>query len=257
MGGGHHHHDSHHLLVAHDSAVHRVDPRVKLVALIVFVIAVAVTPRRDVWAFLLDAALLGVVATVARIPIVLIARRVLVVAPFLAVAAIVPFIGDGPRADLGPFQVSTDGLWAGWSIAAKAVLGATASILLTATTPIPGILVGMTRLRVPRPVVAIIAFMIRYLDLIADQFHRMRQAMTARGHDPRWLWQARPIAAAAGTLFVRTYERGERIHQAMVARGFSGHMPDPEPEPVRASRWLTALTPSAIAAAAAITAIVR
>jgi cobalt/nickel transport system permease protein len=257
MGGGHHRHDAHQLVVERDSRVHRLDARIKLVALVVFVVAVSITPRRSVWVFVLDAALLGLVATAARVPASLIARRVVVVAPFLAVAAIVPFIGDGARTQVGPFPLSTDGLWAGWGIAAKAILGATASILLTATTPIPTILAGMTRLRVPRPIAAIVAFMIRYLDLIADQLHRMRRAMVARGHDPRWLWQARPLAAAAGTVFVRTYERGERVHQAMLARGFTGHMPDPDPTPVPVHRWLAGLAPSAIAATAAITALVR
>lgn len=257
MGGGHHHHDTHHLLVTRDSPVHRLAPHIKLVALVVFVTAVAVTPRYAVWAFALDASLLAVITAVARVPVAVIARRVIVVAPFLTVAAIVPFIGEGPRTDLGPLELSTDGLWAAWNIATKAVLGATASILLTATTLIPEILTGLTRLRVPRPVVAIVAFMIRYLDLIADQLQRMRQAMTARGHDPRWLWQARPIAAAAGTLFVRTYERGERVHHAMLARGFTGHMPDPDPRPSRPGQWLVALAAPAIAVTATVTALAR
>lgn len=246
-----------HLALATSSPVHRTAPQVKLVALVWFVSAVAVTPRHAVWAFAVHAALLVTIAAVAHVPATLIARRVLVVAPFLLVAAIVPFIGEGPRTTVGPLELSTDGMWAAWNIAAKALLGATASIILTATTPIPDILTGMTRLHIPRPVVAIIAFMIRYLDLIADQLDRMRTAMTARGHDPRWLWQARPIAAAAGTLFVRTYERGERIHHAMLARGFSGHMPDPDPQPVTISAWLTALIAPATAVGTAAAAFAR
>lgn len=257
MGGGHPRHDTRHLLVGGRSPVHRVAAHAKLVALAVFATSVAATPRHAMWAFALDAALLATVAGVARIPIATLVRRALVVSPVLVVAVLVPFIGDGPRADVGPITVSADGLWAAWNIAAKATLGATASILLTATTPIPDLLEGMTRLRVPRPVVSIIAFMIRYLDLLAEQLHRMRQSMTARGHDPRWLWQARPIAAAAGTMFVRTYERGERIHYAMLARGFTGHMPDVDPRPVRAWQWLAACTPPSLAAGAALLAHAR
>jgi cobalt/nickel transport system permease protein len=256
MGGGHHAAAVHRLFVPGDSAVHRSAPEAKLVALVVFVSAVALTPRHAVWAFAADGAVLLAVAAVARIPVGVLARRALVVAPFLAVAALVPVIGDGPRTNVGPFELSTDGLWAAWNIAAKALLGATASIVLTATTPIPALLTGMTRLRVPRPVVAIVSFMVRYLDLIADQLHRMRLAAVARGHDPRWLWQARPIAAAAGTLFVRTYERGERIHHAMVARGFTGHLPDLDPATSGRSGWLLALTAPAVAVAATIAALV-
>ena len=256
MGGGHGRHDAHRLHVGRDTAVHRLAPHVKLVALVTFVSAVAVTPRYALWAFAIDAILLAVVAVAARVPAAVVARRVLVVTPFLIVAVLLPFIGHGPRTELGPIEVSTDGLWAAWNIAAKALLGATASIVFTATTPIPEILTGMTRLRVPRPVVAIIAFMVRYLDLISEQLHRMRLAMTARCHDPRWLWQARPVAAAAGTLFVRTYERGERIHDAMIARGYTGHMPDDERAPDRPAAWLVALAPPAVAVTAAVVALV-
>lgn len=256
MGGGHGS-AAHHLLIARDTPVHRAAPQIKLVALGVFVAAVAVTPPRQVWAIAVHAAILAIVVAVARIPPLVIARRLLVVGPFLVVAAVLPFIGDGPRTDVGPWDVSIDGLWAGWGIAARTLLGATASIVLTATTGVPTILLGLTRLRVPRPVVAIIAFMIRYLDLAADRLHRMRRSMTARAHDPRWLWQARPVAAAAGTTFVRTFEQGERIHQAMLARGYTGHMPDPDPQPAPVAAWLAALAAPAIAVFVAVAAVVR
>lgn len=253
MGGRHPLADQ--LLVDRESPVHRVAPQVKLVALVVFVAAVAVTPRRAVWAFALDAAVLVTVAALARVPVATVLRRLLVIAPFLAVGALLPFIGEGPTTAVGPLDLSTDGLWAAWNVAAKAALGATSSILLTATTPLPDILTGMARLRVPGPIVAIVASMLRYLDLTADQLGRMRTAMTARAHDPRWLWQARPVAAAAGTLFVRTYERGERVHQAMAARGFTGRLPDLDPAPTRAAGWLIGLAPAAVAVTAAAVAL--
>lgn len=217
------------LLIERDSGVHRLDPAVKLIALLAFVAAVAVTPRRAVPAITVLATLLGVVAVAARVPVGAVVRRVLVVGPFLLVAAMLPLIGEGERTALGPFSVSVDGSWAAWGIASKAVLGATASVLLTATTPLPDLLRGLTRLRVPRVVVSIIAFMVRYLELIVDEVGRMRMAMAARGHAPRWLWQSRAAATAVGTVFVRTYERGERVHQAMLARGFTGVMPDIAP----------------------------
>lgn len=257
MGGGHAPNKIHDLLISGESSVHRLPPDVKLVALVGFVSSIAMTPRHAVWAFGVYAAILAAVTAIARVPIAVIGRRLLIVAPFLMAAALVPFIGDGPQTKVGPFHLSTDGLWAAWNICAKALLGATASILLTSTTPIPDLLVGMTRLRVPRPVVSIVAFMVRYLDLLADQFQRMRLAMAARGHDPRWLWQARPVASAAGTLFVHAYERGERTHQAMLARGFTGHMPDLDTPTRSSGAWLTALGPAALAVSVCIVAIVQ
>jgi cobalt/nickel transport system permease protein len=154
-------------------------------------------------------------------------------------------------------SLSVDGVWATWNIVAKATLGATASIVLSATTAVPDLLHGLTRLRVPRVPVAIVAFMVRYLDLLAaDQLRRMRTAMTARCHDPRWLWQARPIASSAGVLFVRSYERGERVHQAMQARGYTGTMPELDDRRATGRDWASAAVPG-IVAVAALVAVVR
>jgi cobalt/nickel transport system permease protein len=98
--------------------------------------------------------------------------------------------------------------------------------------------------------------MIRYLELISDELGRMRIAMTSRGYDPRWISQVRPIATSAGALFVRSYERGERIHSAMVARGFNGEMPMFERPTVEISQWLTVLIVLVTFAVIAATAIV-
>ena len=138
-------------------------------------------------------------------------------------------------------SLSVDGLWAAFNIAAKAFIGASASIVLAATTPVTGLLEGFTRLRVPRVLISIVAFMIRYLDLLVGQLGRMRTAMVARAHDPRWLWQAKPIASSAGALFVRSYERGERVHQAMLARGYTGVMPDIDSRPHTGTQWWAAV----------------
>jgi cobalt/nickel transport system permease protein len=84
----------------------------------------------------------------------------------------------------------------------------------------------------------------------------MRTAMTARGYDPRWLSQARPIASSAGTLFVRSYERGERVYDAMLSRGYTGAMPAIDSRSTSAQDWAVALILPLLAAATAITAFV-
>ena len=116
---------------------------------------------------------------------------------------------------------------------------------MTATTTVPELLVAMERLRVPRAVVGIASFMLRYWQLLADDLRRMRIARLSRGDDPRWLWQVAGIARTAGALFVRCYERGERVYVAMVARGYGfGPEASDTVDPARAPRrgWLTALT---------------
>jgi cobalt/nickel transport system permease protein len=80
--------------------------------------------------------------------------------------------------------------------------------------------------------------------------------MVARGYDPRWLFQARPIASSAGTLFVRSYERGERVYDAMLSRGYTGEMPAIDSRTTSAGEWAVALFLPLIATATAVTAFV-
>jgi cobalt/nickel transport system permease protein len=98
--------------------------------------------------------------------------------------------------------------------------------------------------------------MFRYLDLLVEEVGRLRIAMTARGHDPRWLWQARPLASAAGTLFVRSYERGERVHAAMLARGFTDRMPTLDHRQTPSRDWLAAVAIPLVSLGAAGAAVV-
>ena len=246
MSGGHGF--SHrHLHVRGTSLIHRLPPQTKLAGLVAFVATVAITPRQWVLAFALDACVVVAAITLARLSPRLVLKRLATITPFVAFALALPFFGDGDTVEVAGLGLSEDGLWASFNIFAKATLGATASIIVTATTPIPDLLAGLSRLRAPATIVGIVGFMFRYLDLIVDELTRMRRAMAARGYAPRHLWQSKPIAASAGTLFVRTYERGERVHNAMAARGFTGTMPDLADDPPSLADWVLALTPAVLA----------
>ncbi|MEM8904217.1 MAG: cobalt ECF transporter T component CbiQ [Actinomycetota bacterium] len=244
------------LYVPGDSPLHRLAPEAKLVAVIAFVIAVAVTPREAVPAFAIDAAIVIVAMAVAGFGPRLVLVRLAVVLPFITFAFLIPFIAGGEQVEVLGVSLSREGLWGTWNIIAKAALGASASLLLAGTTPIPEILSGLGRLRVPPVLVAIVSFMFRYLDVIVDEMRLMRTAMTARGHDPRWLWQAKPIASSAGALFVRSYERGERVHASMLARGFTGTMPQLEQRRATGREWAAAAVVPTIALCAAIGGII-
>jgi len=215
-----------HALYRHEhSLLHDLPAQVKVSALVLFVAAVVATPREAFWAFAFEAALLVAALAVARIPFGFVVRRLLIEVPFIVFAFLMPFLGAGDRTSVLGISLSIAGLWGAWTILAKGTLGLVASVLMAATTEIPDILDGLEHLRVPRLVIAIAGFMVRYLDVIAGELRRMRVAMAARGYDPTWVGQAGPIAASAGALFVRSYERGERVHQAMLARGYTGVMP--------------------------------
>lgn len=234
MGAGH----SHALYVHEHSPIHRMAPEAKVVVAFGMVTSVAVTPRQAVWAFGLYAILVAGLVSVSRIRPWFLFVRLLAIAPFVLFALFIPFIATGETTEIGGVSVSVDGLWGMWNILAKATLGASVSILLTATTEVPDIIRGLGVLRVPALFTAIATFMVRYLELIVDELRRMRVAMTARGYDPRWLSQARPIASSAGALFVRSYERGERVHAAMLSRGFTGTMPTFDHRPADRGEWV-------------------
>jgi cobalt/nickel transport system permease protein len=106
---------------------------------------------------------------------------------------------------------------------------------------VPDILRGLERLRVPRVFVGICAFMIRYGDVITAEMQRMRVARASRGYNARWLWNARAVAASAGTLFIRSYERGERVYLAMASRGYSGALPILSDDAGETRQWAVAL----------------
>ncbi|MDX1595050.1 MAG: cobalt ECF transporter T component CbiQ [Gammaproteobacteria bacterium] len=251
MGAGH----AHALHVHGHSPVHRMAPEAKVVAVVAFVLAVALTPREALWVFALDAAALLAIARLAGVRYRFLFARMLVVLPFVLFALALPFVASGERTEVLGVSVAVEGLWGMATILSRSLLGVAASILLAATTEVPRILRGLERLRVPPVLTQIAAFMLRYLEVITGELGRMRRAMTARGYDPRWLWQARPIAASAGALFIRSYERGERVHAAMLARGWDGTMPDLVADRASAADWARAALLPALALTLAVTAL--
>lgn len=233
MSGGH----AHALHVHGHTVLHRLAPEVKIAAMVGGLLAIVLTPREQFWAFGLYGLTVIALLGVGEIPLGFYLRRVLVEAPFVAFAVFLPFLGSDPTTTIAGIELSIEGSWAAWNILVKATLGVSLSILLAATTEIPHILKGLERLKVPSLMIAIAGFMIRYLEVVTSELQRARVAMVARGHDARWFWQARPLATSAGAMFIRAYERGERIHHAMLARGFTGSMPKLEAADPPRPRW--------------------
>lgn len=251
MGAGH----AHTLYVHEHSPAHRLPPETKVLRAFLFVAVVAITPREAVWAFGAYGAIVAGLVGFSRVPVRFVLSRLIAIVPFVVFALFLPLIGVGKDIDVLGISLSSEGIWAMWNILAKASLGASASILLAATTEVPDIIKGFGRLRVPAVITGIASFMIRYLEVIAGELSRMRTAMTARGYDPRWLSQARPIAASAGTLFVRSYERGERVYDAMLSRGYNGVMPALDTRSASNQEWIQALAPPLLAAVVALIAV--
>ncbi|MDI2131370.1 cobalt ECF transporter T component CbiQ [Yinghuangia seranimata] len=249
MGAGH----AHDLYRHADTPLHRLPPQCKLVAVLLFVLAVVATPRDRFWAFGVYALLLAAVAAVGRVPAGYVLRRVVVEIPFVVFAFALPFLASGPTVDVLGVDVSRDGLYGAWNILAKGTLGVVASILLAATTPLRDLLLGMERLRMPQLLVQIMQFMLRYSEVISGETGRMKVARESRGFQARDVRQLPVVAKSAGALFIRSYERGERVHLAMLSRGYTGTMPVVTDVRASAAQWgVSAALPAAAALACAV-----
>jgi cobalt/nickel transport system permease protein len=240
------------LLVAVDSRVHRLPAQVKIVALFVFVLAVVSTPSSAFWAFALYAALLVGAVVLARLPGATVMRRLAVETPFLVFALLLPFVATGPRVDVLGLSVSESGVLGSWNVLAKGTLGVLAAIVLSASTAPRELLAGLERLRLPSTLVAIFSFMVRYLSVVSGDLQRMRIARESRGYMGGRAGHLKAVAAGAGALFVRSFERGERVHLAMQARGYTGTMPVLSRTGATRAQWLEGLALSLAAVVIAI-----
>jgi cobalt/nickel transport system permease protein len=191
------------------SFLHRRDARAKILALLVFLVVVAVSTQEfELLAVCYLAMLLAAVAG-ARLPMLGAVRRATVVLPFsLTFAGLCWISGEPRRAAL---------------LVEKSYLSALAALLLVATTPLPQLLRGLDNLGVPGFLLMVAQFLYRYLFVITEQAHRMRLAGLCRGGFTGGGRGFRAAAGALGVLFARSYERAESIHRAMVSRGFQGH----------------------------------
>ncbi|MBZ6114435.1 MULTISPECIES: cobalt ECF transporter T component CbiQ [Streptomyces] len=237
MGSGH----AHRLYRHGHSPVHGLPPHTKLAATFAFVVVVVSTPREAMWAFGLYALLLAAVAYAARVPASFLLKRLLIEVPFVAFAVLMPFVAEGERVGVLGVSLSVNGLWGAWNVLAKGTLGVAASVLLASTTELRALLLGLQRLRLPPLLVQIASFMIRYGDVIADEMRRMRIARESRGFEARGVRHWGVLAKSAGALFIRSYERGERVHLAMVSRGYTGSMPVIDEATASRAQWSYAL----------------
>jgi cobalt/nickel transport system permease protein len=205
--------------------IHRLDARAKILGLVALVVVEVTTPARAFWAFGVYALILVFLVGLARLRVRRVLRRLAVVVPFvLLVAIFLPFFhrsGAGSY-NLGGLHVSTAGLLVLWNVAAKAVLGVLTVIVLGMTTPFPQMVAALESLHVPRLFVLVLAFMHRYLYLFAEEFRRMRRAAASRNYQARWIGNTPILGQMLGSLFLRSYSRGERVYVAMLSRGYDG-----------------------------------
>jgi cobalt/nickel transport system permease protein len=237
------------------SLIHALDPRVKLVLALAFILAVALLPIGAWPAYVLLLALILSVVMLSELGAGFVLKRSALALPFVLAALPILITAKGAplwSASLGAWTIaiSDTGAERFASILFKSWLSVQMAIVLAAATPFPQLLLAMRAVRIPRLIVAIFGLMWRYLFVLVDEVLRLLRARAARSGDPReasetgWrtarkasvaacgtarrggtlAWRARVAGGMAGNLLVRSFDRGERIYAAMAARGYDGEV---------------------------------
>ena len=194
------------------SVIHARDPRIKLLAALIFLIVVATTPPLNWLCFGIYVLALLTATLTAKLPLKGLLERAALVLPFSLVFGLTTWlIGDHARA-IGLFE--------------KSYLSAWTALWLAGTTPLPRLLKAAEWFGVPRLLILTIQFLYRYLFVLSEQGQHMRLAAACRAGSQgaaRALWRA--AAGALAVLFARSYQRADGIHRAMQSRGFTGTFP--------------------------------
>lgn len=234
-----------------DSVLHRLDSRVKLPLALLFILSTALIPHGafPVIPLLFAITLSGAVLSIG---VGVMLRRALLALPF--VLAALPLLFTLPGEPLAQFRIgatlitlSQAGVERLLSISLKSWLSVQAAILLTATTPLPELLLALRVLRLPRLLVSIIGLMWRYLFLMVEEASRMLRARAARsgasgdaslklgGSIP---WRGKTAGGMAGSLLIRSLERSDRVYAAMLSRGYDGEVRSLPHPPLGKTAWL-------------------
>jgi cobalt/nickel transport system permease protein len=229
------------------SFVHRLDPRVKVVVVLGFILAAGLMPI-GAWGGFAVLLLLALAASQASgLGLTFALRRSYVALPFALVALPLLFTVPGEliyQMPLTGWTITAQGLDRILSLILRSWIAVQAAILLTAATPFQDVLWALGALRFPRLLVATIGFMVRYFFVLADETARMLRARAARAahvagrRRPSPLWQGRVAGHMVGSLFLRALERSERVHAAMLARGYTGQLPSLAQRAMRRIDWL-------------------
>jgi cobalt/nickel transport system permease protein len=206
-----------------NSPFHDLDPRVKIIVATLFSIIVAVADRTEV--LLLSFSFSACCVTVSSLPLIKVMRRLLLVNSFILLLWIVlPFTYPGKTLfSLGPLEASGEGIRYALSITIKSNTIILACMALLGTTPIFTLAHALRHLRVPDKLVQLLFFSYRYIHVIYLEYVRLLNALKVRCFRPRSdLHTYKAYAHLVGMMLLKSYDRSERVYDAMLCRGFKG-----------------------------------
>jgi cobalt/nickel transport system permease protein len=235
------------------SLIHSLDPRVKVGGALLLIVATVTLPDAAWVAILLALLVTFLFAYLANIGPFYALKRSFVAAPFALAAVTIIFTLPGqPVANVAiggwNLTISDAGLTRFGSIVTRSWVAVQIAILMTATTRFPDMMHALRHLRMPTLIVAIVGFMYRYLALLSDEVFRLLRARESRSAGlPGYRmggsigWRANVAGNMAGQLFLRSYERSDRIYNAMLARGYQGEFLTINPHVMQTRDWIALL----------------
>ncbi len=207
------------------SFIRQLDPRVKLVVVFLFSIVLAVAARPVV--LILGFALGLLIMLIARVPVKEILKRLIPVNMLVIFLwFFLPFtFGGTPLAHIGPLVVTREGVFYAVQISIKSNAIMLMLIALVATTPIFAIGHALNELKIPQKIVHLFLFTYRYIHVIYREYSRMLNSLKIRCFKPKTnLHTYKTFAYMVGMLLVRSFDRAQRVHNAMLCRGFKGNL---------------------------------
>lgn len=235
---------------AGQSLIHQLVPSVKLVVTLLYILSNVFLPDGAWLAFGLSWGVLLALNILAKLGLLFTFKRSFIALPFTLAAFTLLFTLPGQpllTVVFGFWQltISDVGLVRFLSIVVRSWLSVQVAILLTATTHFPDLAHGLRHLRVPSVFISIISFMYRYLFLLSEEAQRLLRARAARSaqpiHNTHIFWRARVTGHMIGQLFIRGFERSERVYNAMLARGYDGRFLTFNPHHMHSRDWLAIL----------------
>jgi cobalt/nickel transport system permease protein len=220
------------------SPIHQLDARLKLILTLAFILTNALIPPGAWPVYILLFALILSVEILSELGVSYVLKRSALAIPFFLAALPVIFtIPGAPVFSLmiGPWSLTATqpGLERFISVILKSWISVQAAIVLASSTTFPDLLVAMRAVRLPRLLVAIFGLMWRYLFILVDEALRLMRARAARSGQSNQpglktggglIWRARITGGMVGNLFLRGFERSDRIYMAMLSRGYDGEV---------------------------------
>ncbi len=233
-----------------NSSIHRLAPQVKVVIAILFIFSNALLPDGNWLSFGISWAVVLLLNLIARLNLGYTLKRSLIVLPFALAAITALFSVPGKILaiwHIGSLELMlTDaGLIRFLSILVRSWLSVQIAILLVTTTKFPDLIHALEHLRLPKMLVTVIAFLYRYMSVLTDEVIRLMRARQSRSAilpnqrgGGNVFWRARTAGNMVGQLFLRSYERSDRIYHAMLSRGYSGHLRTLNQHEMQINDWL-------------------